>query len=190
VSSDCVLHQFRSHKTQEYFHFRNKQATIQPTIIMPSSRITNAFTSKRTLMLTLFVVLCISSTTSVVNAKLYRYEPTGEVSYIEKKALLEKQQSAGPAMCPSCAPSQHQPPQGLYTFLAIFASALATLDTILRSFAFGFGVRLIKFVVVEKDETLEKLKERIWKSAVVGLAFAGIVLGLGLVIPAARFQSY
>jgi hypothetical protein len=148
---------------------------------MSSSQLSNAYTS-RTLVLTLLFVLCISA--SVVDAKVYRYDATGEVSYIDKKSLLEQESysSSRRDVCPSCKPSANN--QGIFTFLAVLASFCTMIETVIRSFAFGFGVRLIKFVVVEKEEKLDKLQERLFKCAVMGLTIASLVLGLGIFIPA------
>jgi hypothetical protein len=128
----------------------------------------------KTLVLTLFVVLCI---VSVADAGLY----DASLASLAQKSFLN---------CSEVCPCSSQPVEGMHqvmTFLGILTSAYTTCETLVRAFALGFGARMLKFVIVEKDEGLDNLRDRMWKSAVVGLAIASIVMGLGLFLPV-RFR--
>ena len=59
----------------------------------------------------------------------------------------------------------------------------STAETALRGFALGFGARLWKFTFIEKEEGLDKLRERLIQASVAGLSVASVILGMSLFVP-------
>ena len=90
--------------------------------------------------------------------------------------------------CEACRQecSQTCPSRSIYHDLAfkIIKNIHTTAETALRSFALGFGARLLKFVLVDKEEELDRLRQRCLKAAVVGVSVASFVLGMSLFLPA------
>jgi hypothetical protein len=64
-----------------------------------------------------------------------------------------------------------------------------TLEVLVRGFSLGFGIRMLKYILMDKDdgnsnEDLSYMQNRFWISAGSGLAMAAFLHGTKLFIPA------
>jgi hypothetical protein len=126
------------------------------------------------MVLALFCALCILN---FADAGLY----DASVASLAQRSFLNCSEA-----CP-CPSGQVEGMNQVMSFLGVFTRVYTMCETLVRSFALGFGARMLKFVIVENDEDLANLRDRMWKSAVVGLAVAAVVMGLGLFLPV-RFR--
>jgi hypothetical protein len=113
-----------------------------------------------------------------------------EKSFVNEAAQNEApQENIPPASNQTCHCGENPPGSPTTArILAILTSAYTTIETMVRSFAFGFGARMLKFTIVDQNEERDKLHDRLSKSAEVGISVASIVLGMGLFIPV-RFRT-
>ena len=87
--------------------------------------------------------------------------------------------------CPNAVPTI-----GIFSaaFVTMLKNTYTTAETLFRGFAFGFGARMLKFAIVHQDEDLSKLRDRMLKSAVVGLSLSSLIVGMSIFMPA-RYRS-
>jgi hypothetical protein len=69
----------------------------------------------------------------------------------------------------------------IWSGLVYFAS---TLEVLFRGFSLGFGIRMLKDVLLQHDQDLSHIRERLWIAAFAGLAMATFIYGTSLFVPA------
>jgi hypothetical protein len=71
-------------------------------------------------------------------------------------------------------------PERLWDACASFAS---TIEVLLRGFSLGFGMRMLKYILLQDDESMDRIRDRVWISAVSGLAMAAFIYGMSAFVP-------
>jgi hypothetical protein len=91
-----------------------------------------------------------------------------------------------PCECPEC-PIIVLPPalytERLWDALEYFAS---TVEVLIRGFSLGFGLRMLKYILLEDggdNDNLKHMRDRFWISAVSGLAMTAFIHGISFFVP-------
>jgi hypothetical protein len=101
------------------------------------------------------------------------------------------------ASCPPCnerttsSSSSTPPPLTIWDrLLDIVLQGAATMETLFRGFSLGFGIRMLKYILLESNDrqvdeymTTEQIQKRFWMSCICGLAMASFIHGLSLFVP-------
>lgn len=91
--------------------------------------------------------------------------------------------------CSLCSPCQFPegppPPPKTISMLAVDASVYlaSTIEVLFRGFSLGFGMRMLKYILFQEDEALDRIRDRVYISAISGLAMAAFIHGFSLFVP-------
>lgn len=59
----------------------------------------------------------------------------------------------------------------------------STIEVLVRGFSLGFGIRMLKYIWLQEDEAVDRIRDRSYISAVSGLAVAAFIHGFSLFVP-------
>jgi hypothetical protein len=58
------------------------------------------------------------------------------------------------------------------------------VEALVRGFALGFGMRMLKYLFLEEDgESLNRIRDRLWTSTLCGVSMSAFIFGATLFLP-------